>query len=198
MIKRVEKLLALAEKRDIQSATTIVQKDRKSRERFGKRKPNGASLAGDDELLEIAHTAARRRNTEGKDAGEGVVIRGTGKAVQKVLDFGLWFQQREDRFIVSLRTGSVGAIDDIEAPDEIEMDDQDDSTKDKAVDGAETVDDASKDEQDAEMTDTAGELVTRKIAGNTDVEKSSDTAISSFSETRVHYTSSLEVSVRLR
>jgi len=44
--------------------------------------------------------------------GEEVLVKGTGKAIEKVLRIALFFQGQDD-VVVKLRTGSVGAIDDI-------------------------------------------------------------------------------------
>jgi len=44
---------------------------------------------------------------------EEVLLKGTGKAIQKVLQVALYFQEQED-CMVRIRTGSVGAVDDIE------------------------------------------------------------------------------------
>lgn len=52
---------------------------------------------------------ARRR---GKGGGEEVIIKGTGKAIEKVLTLGLWFQNLEG-VEIRVRTGSVGAVDDV-------------------------------------------------------------------------------------
>ncbi|KAI2634993.1 Rpp20 subunit of nuclear RNase MRP and P-domain-containing protein [Hypomontagnella submonticulosa] len=46
-----------------------------------------------------------------EDAGE-VVVLGTGRAIQKVVEVALFFQKQAD-CIVQLRTSSVGAIDDV-------------------------------------------------------------------------------------
>ncbi|KAI1408278.1 Rpp20 subunit of nuclear RNase MRP and P-domain-containing protein [Hypoxylon sp. FL1857] len=46
-----------------------------------------------------------------EDAGE-VIILGTGRAIQKVTEVALFFQKQAD-CIVQLRTGSVGAVDDV-------------------------------------------------------------------------------------
>ncbi|OTA62634.1 hypothetical protein K449DRAFT_42951 [Hypoxylon sp. EC38] len=46
-----------------------------------------------------------------EDSGE-VVVLGTGRAIQKVTEVALFFQKQAD-CIVQLRTGSVGAVDDI-------------------------------------------------------------------------------------
>ncbi|KAH9841292.1 Rpp20 subunit of nuclear RNase MRP and P [Teratosphaeria destructans] len=132
-VKRVEKLLALNDKRLVQAATTLA-KTKESRKR--KRR------AGDgDEIHDIADEVERLKGTKrrkvqvggegrglvagGADGGEdleavaaeAVVIKGTGKAVSRVLEMALWFQQREDKFKISLKTGSVGAVDDVQMPD---------------------------------------------------------------------------------
>lgn len=197
VIKRVEKLLALAEKRNVQSATTLVQKDRMSRERYGKRKANAA---GDDDLLDIARTAAKRRRADDGGVVDEVVIKGTGKAVQKVLDFGLWFQQREERFAVSLRTGSVGAIDDIEVPEDdadgTRMDDEDAQMAREATESA--LDVAMEDGQDVEIADALGKAAQSMKVDKTCLKKGSYIEADAIPEARLHYTSSLEVSVRLR
>ncbi|RFU33708.1 hypothetical protein B7463_g2638, partial [Scytalidium lignicola] len=43
---------------------------------------------------------------------EEVTIKGTGKAIEKVLRLAMFFQGQDD-VTVKLRTGSVGAIDDV-------------------------------------------------------------------------------------
>lgn len=44
--------------------------------------------------------------------GEEVLIKGTGKAIQKVLQLAIWWQGQEGIKVV-IRTGSVGAVDDV-------------------------------------------------------------------------------------
>jgi len=44
--------------------------------------------------------------------GEEIVIKGTGRAIEKVLRLATWWQGQDDVKVV-LRTGSVGAVDDI-------------------------------------------------------------------------------------
>jgi ribonuclease P/MRP protein subunit POP7 len=39
-------------------------------------------------------------------------MKGTGRAIEKVLRLGLYWQGQED-VLVSIRTGSVGAVDDV-------------------------------------------------------------------------------------
>ena len=43
---------------------------------------------------------------------EAVVLKGTNRAIEKVLGLGLYFQGQDD-CMVRLRTGSVGVVDDI-------------------------------------------------------------------------------------
>lgn len=54
------------------------------------------------------------RVTDGK--GEAVSIKGTGKAIEKALQVGLYFMGQDDCSI-QIRTGSVGAVDDISVDD---------------------------------------------------------------------------------
>lgn len=59
--------------------------------------------------------AARKGKRDG-GLGEEVILKGTGKAIQKVLALAAWFQdeaQNELGVKVVLRTSSVGAIDDV-------------------------------------------------------------------------------------
>lgn len=123
-VKRVEKLLNLADKRLVQSATTNAKQGDGSR---GKRKRG----ADGDEILEIAEEVERMKGKKRRKVGDGgatgedgggygdgskgeeVVMKGTGKAIHRVLELALWFQQRDEEYVVRLRTGSIGAIDDV-------------------------------------------------------------------------------------
>ena len=54
-----------------------------------------------------------KTNSAGKGKeSEAVVLKGTNRAIEKVLGLGLYFQ-RQDDCMVTLRTGSVGVVDDI-------------------------------------------------------------------------------------
>jgi len=108
-VKRVQKLLQQAEKRNVQAVAAQVKQSRRKAGRAGKGKG--------DETEEVA-----ARLAEGKgeaEAREVVLVKGTGRAVAKALEVGLWFQQR-DEFAIQVRTGSVGAIDDIVEKNEAE------------------------------------------------------------------------------
>jgi ribonuclease P/MRP protein subunit POP7 len=70
------------------------------------------------DVLEQVHEGmnAARKGKKDSAGGEEVILKGTGKAVQKVLALAAWFQdeaQNELGVKVVLRTSSVGAIDDV-------------------------------------------------------------------------------------
>lgn len=44
--------------------------------------------------------------------GEEVLIKGTGKAIEKVVRLAAWWREQSD-VVVVVRTGSVGAVDDV-------------------------------------------------------------------------------------
>ncbi|KAF4548496.1 Hypothetical protein D9617_27g044630 [Elsinoe fawcettii] len=111
--KRVMKLLDKADKRATQSALDSVRKGRNDRRGTVRREQDEAG-----DLDEAARAAA-------KEEGGEVVVKGTGRAIEKVLGIGLWFQQREG-YGVRIKTGSIRAVDDIvekEDASHIETDD---------------------------------------------------------------------------
>lgn len=74
------------------------------------------------DVLQQVHEATRK----GKRDGEEVILKGTGKAIQKVLTLAAWFQDEAQSDLgvkVVLRTSSVGAIDDVVRRDEEEGED---------------------------------------------------------------------------
>ena len=168
-IKRVEKLLRLADKRDLQAATTHAQKNKRKR----RRDDDG----GEDEVVAVARgmeEEKERKRRAGGVSGEEVLIKGTGKAVSKVMEIGAWFLQREKEFVVRIRTGSVGAVDDVEVPEGEAEDGEDKMDLDQAQTGAES-----------------GKATNGDDAG----EKNEAEAVSG---ARVRYLSVLEVAVSLR
>lgn len=120
-VKRVEKLLHLSDKRLVQSATTIAQ-DRQYR----KRRRGGGDGDDIEAIAEAAEEQKRnhkRRKTGAEEesaAAEEIVLKGTGKAIPKVMELGVWFQQREEVYSVRVVTGSVSSIDDVEYEREVE------------------------------------------------------------------------------
>lgn len=69
---------------------------------------------GNEDDRERVRKMGRGREQAGK---EEVLVKGTGKAIDRCLQIGLYFQGQED-CDVRLRTGSVGAIDDVVATGE--------------------------------------------------------------------------------
>ncbi|KAK6437717.1 hypothetical protein LTR95_006087 [Oleoguttula sp. CCFEE 5521] len=178
-VKRVEKLLKLADKRTVHSATTIS----KQREQSRKRKRSFSEHEGDD-IAGIAAVAEEKR--ESGEGGEEVVIKGTGKAVQRVLELGLWFQQRELEYVVGLRTGSVGAIDDVEIA---EPENEGETAADAAADaptGGSAVDEDMLDAEIGEKQVAPADLP--------DLQKPPEAV----SGARIRYLSVMEVAVGLR
>ncbi|KAI1486838.1 Rpp20 subunit of nuclear RNase MRP and P-domain-containing protein [Biscogniauxia mediterranea] len=108
-------------KTPFRSVTTRVRKqlDRYLRQASSSSKAFTNKLAGsknaslEDRVRAIQHQS-RNGTTSGiglEDAGE-VLVLGTGRAIQKVTEVALFFQNQPD-CVVQLRTGSVGTVDDI-------------------------------------------------------------------------------------
>jgi ribonuclease P/MRP protein subunit POP7 len=169
-IKRVEKLLRLADKRDVQTATTHAQKNKRKRRRDGE--------GGEDEVMAVARGVEKekdRKRQAGGVSGEEVLVKGTGKAISKAMEVGAWFLQRDTEFVVRIKTGSVGAVDDVEVPE----------AEAEAEDGGEKMD-VDQAQPGAEGGD---------IALNS---KGKDKEVEAVSGARVRYLSVLEVAVSLR
>lgn len=121
VVKRVEKLLHLSDKRLIQAATTIAQ-DRQYRKRRRGR-GDGDDIEAIAEAAEEQKKNHKRRKTgaDGERAvGEEVVVKGSGKAIPRVMELGVWFQQRDQEYAVRVMTGSASSIDDVEYEKEVE------------------------------------------------------------------------------
>ena len=162
-VKRVEKLLNLADKRDVQAATTQAQKNKRKRRRDDE----------EDEVMAVARGVEEGREKKRRVAGasgEQVVVKGTGKAVGKVMELGAWFLQR-DEYEVRVRTGSVGAVDDVEVAEE------------------EGEDVGGEDMMDVDQAEGGAEK-----GGDGEVK----TAAEAVSGARIRYLSVLEVAVSLR
>lgn len=72
------------------------------------------NTSSDKALLERVSEDVRRREGKGrgKEEGEEVVLKATGKAIEKGLRLATWWMGQED-VVVRVRTGSVGAVDDV-------------------------------------------------------------------------------------
>jgi len=168
-VKRVEKLLDLADKRDVQAATTHAQKNKRKR-----RKDDD-----EDEVLAIARGVEEGREKKRRVAGasgEQVLVKGTGKAVGKVMEIGVWFLQR-DEFEVKIRTGSVGVVDDVEVAE---------------GGGEHEGEDAGEDKMDVDQAEAGAEK-----SGDGELKKD-EKDVKAVSGARIRYLSVLEVAVSLR
>ena len=92
-VKRVKKLLQHVEKRASQEID------------LNTRRPNHAKAMAD--LARVSEKLAK--------SSEEVLVKASGRAMEKALKVGEWFKTREDEMMcnVEVRTGSVAAIDDI-------------------------------------------------------------------------------------
>ncbi|EME38946.1 hypothetical protein DOTSEDRAFT_75599 [Dothistroma septosporum NZE10] len=171
-VKRVEKLLHLADKRQVQSATKTVQNERKR-----KRSRDG------DEIGDIARELEKqKKNKTGKgadDEPEEVVVKGTGKAISKVMELGCWFQRRDGEYMVKLKTSTTKSIDDVEYTKSKATEEEANAS----VDGETAVDvDGGKDGQGNGQPAHPGRNITGELV----------------EETRIRKVSVLEVYVSLR
>ena len=107
-VKRARKLLAQIEKRTLGLIDLVSSKDsdKEKMQRLG------------------AQMSASRSQGKGRGKGKGkekekeeVLLKGTGRAIERVLELGLFFQGQDD-VGVEVRTGTVGAVDDIEVDEE--------------------------------------------------------------------------------
>lgn len=144
-VKRVQKLLKLVEDRETQSATAQVHNSKKRK--FGDR----GDGAGDIERIAAAAVEKKLKDvaTGNRDAEE-VILKATGRAIDKALGLALWFQQR-DEYIVRIQTGSVGAIDDIVAVEGQGMDDLDKTQAENAKGQGEDDQEKTSDEPQQDM-----------------------------------------------
>lgn len=92
-VKRVQKLLRQAEKRALDAL-----------EISNPKMSDGARLA------QLGERAGEER--------EEVFVKGTGRAIEKALSVGRWFEGRSEEYAVRVRTGSVLVVDDVVGVDE--------------------------------------------------------------------------------
>lgn len=137
-VKRVQKLLSQVEKRATQSVAATERASRRGKNKNVRKSGARDALAshnvetGQDEILKVATALAADslRGTDGSiNVSDEVILQGTGKAIQKTLSIALWFQSR-DEYRIAIKTGSIGAIDDLVPPADDTRDDVQDSSAD--------------------------------------------------------------------
>ncbi|KAI1086255.1 Rpp20 subunit of nuclear RNase MRP and P-domain-containing protein [Rostrohypoxylon terebratum] len=123
---RASKRIYVTAKTPFRSVTARVRKqlDKNLREASSASAAFTNKLAANNNasLDERVRAIQRHSKNQGKGGGSGsglglenageVVILGTGRAIQKVLEVALFFQKQND-CIVQMKTGSVGTIDDV-------------------------------------------------------------------------------------
>ncbi|KAI1468401.1 Rpp20 subunit of nuclear RNase MRP and P-domain-containing protein [Daldinia caldariorum] len=85
-----------------------------SKKAFTNRLASNKNASLDERIRAIQRQSASRDSGSGiglEDAGE-VVVLGTGRAIQKVVEVAMFFQKQQD-CVVRLKSGSVGAVDDV-------------------------------------------------------------------------------------
>lgn len=92
-VKRTQKLLLQAEKRA--TANISLEDTRKTEQQ---------------KLAELAKASENR---------EEIFIKATGRAIEKVLKVGKWFEEKESEYTVRVKTGSVLVVDDIVEDEEL-------------------------------------------------------------------------------
>jgi len=91
---------------------------------------NGKGKEKDGEVLRAIEEGLARRSIETKHGkAEEVVMKATGRAIERLLQLAIWFQGQDD-CVIRIRTGSVGTVDDVVAKN---------SDVDRAPDGEEEV-----------------------------------------------------------
>ncbi|CAG8212789.1 unnamed protein product [Penicillium salamii] len=86
-VKRVQKLLIQAEKRA--TANISLEDTRKSEQQI---------------LEELSKVSEKR---------EEVFVKATGRAIEKALNVGKWFEEKATQYVVRIKTGSVLVVDDV-------------------------------------------------------------------------------------
>ena len=107
-LKRIRRLLLEISKRDAQSHTSQAPRRRHQARYRRPLEPNGR-LAPADVEREIAEEGRVKEHV----VGEEVFVKATGRAIERALKVGLYFQNESD-CRVRVETGSVTAVDDIE------------------------------------------------------------------------------------
>ncbi|KAI9833316.1 MAG: hypothetical protein M1819_003711 [Sarea resinae] len=107
-VKRVRGLLAQIDKRAMGKDISLLHE--------GKSNNRNGNKSSATKLAEIPSGSGTSGFLGGKDKdgveGEEVMIKATGKAIEKALKLGLFFQGEED-CAVRIRTGGVGTVDDV-------------------------------------------------------------------------------------
>lgn len=179
-VKRAEKLLHLSDKRLVQSATQLSKDARNKKRRWERRED-------EDEIVGIAKEVENKKKKKGLGSErEEVVLKGTGKAIGKVMELGLWFQQRDAEYHVRLKTGSVFAVEDVQYEEEAEK---------HASAGAQVTEDVVQAASSYEIKQAVAKPMSKVMKRE---EHEAENGKKEISETRIRQLSVLEVYISLR
>lgn len=179
-VKRAEKLLHLSDKRLVQSATQL-SKDARNKKRRWERRDD------EDEIVGISKEVEKKKKQKGLGSErEEVVLKGTGKAIGKVMELGLWFQQRDAEYHVRLKTGSVCAVEDVQYEEEAEK---------HASAGAQVTEDVVQAASSYEIKQAVAKPMSKVMKRE---EHEAENGKKEISETRIRQLSVLEVYISLR
>lgn len=106
-VKRVQAQLNQVEARAVQSAQA------KATTGPGSMNPRKRKAEGADPGATAVRLAAERVVDRGRGVSDEVVVRGCGRAIERVLAVGRWFEDH-DGYRIAIRTGTVRTVDDIE------------------------------------------------------------------------------------
>ncbi|KAK1147425.1 hypothetical protein N8T08_001507 [Aspergillus melleus] len=174
-VKRVQKLLRQAEKR---ATASVELSNSKVRDR--------------QRLAQVARAGEQVCQEE-------VFVKATGRAMEKALSVGRWFEERGEEYTVRVKTGSVLVVDDVVEDEEARrrtVDDEEDKGVKKVQEGKEVVDNTAGDEDmDAAKPRSKTAAKKRKRAANAAAKIGEDEELP---ETRTRWVNMVEVAVALK
>ncbi|KAH8692955.1 Rpp20 subunit of nuclear RNase MRP and P-domain-containing protein [Talaromyces proteolyticus] len=140
-IKRVQKLLRHAERRVM--TPLIDEKERKRRHAQQRKRESKAASSGsgaEEQERKVLEECLKKLRLE------KVLVKATGKAMEKAVRVGRWFEEKTEEYEVAVRTGSVCVVDDI-VREEVEEEEEEDDTADDREEDDNTVTVDGKNEQ---------------------------------------------------
>ena len=159
-VKRVQKILRVAEKRAIAGCAAAARSNNKKAKGKGKGGGGGGMT-----------TAADMVRIREKLKEEKVYVRATGRAMERALQLGKWFEERgkgghgngdgkgDEEYEVSVKTGSVCVVDDI-VP--VEREDREDGDEGEQKKGGDAMDASSGDGDKTEAVESKNQRRRRR------------------------------------
>ncbi|KAJ5266749.1 hypothetical protein N7478_009557 [Penicillium angulare] len=162
-VKRVQKLLRQAEKR---ATANINLEDTRKTEK--------------QKLAELSKAADKR---------EDVFLKATGRAIEKALKVGKWFEEKETEYSVKVNTGSVLVVDDIV---------EDEDRKEKETEKKQTQEGQQQIPEDDSVSDKADSTNKKAAAKKRKREAPAESEEAELPETRTRWIKMVEIAVCLK